>query len=85
MVFVLYQLENMNLHYLDEFNLTSYNGNTLNLEEKSALQTSLPILKRNCKFRRVHFWGKVFGTNKDYLIAQGYGNNLFGSLKSFTR
>jgi hypothetical protein len=60
-------------------------GHTLNIEERSALQTSLLVLKRNCKFKRVHFWGKVFGLNRDYLVAQGFSSNYFGTKKSFTR
>ncbi len=61
------------------------NGVILNVEEKSALQTSLLVLKKNCKFKRTQFWGKIIGLQKDYLIAQGYGNNLFGTKKTFTR
>jgi hypothetical protein len=63
----------------------STSGHTLNVEERSALQTSLQLLKRNCKFKRVHFWGKVYGTHRDYLIAQGFGNNLLRGKKSFCR
>lgn len=48
------------------------NGFTLNVEERAALQSSLPLLKRNGKFTRLVFWGKVFGLQKDYLIVQGY-------------
>ncbi|PRP72787.1 hypothetical protein PROFUN_07687 [Planoprotostelium fungivorum] len=58
-------------------------GYTLNVEERASLQTSLPILKRNLKFSRVNFWGKVFGINRDYLIAQGFGSDHFGQRKSF--
>lgn len=59
-------------------------GHTLNLEERAALQSSLLILKKNAKFRRVQFWGKVFGANRDYLLAQGTGENLLDR-KSFCR
>lgn len=48
------------------------NAHTLNIEERAALQSSLALLKRNGKFSRVVFWGKIFGLKRDYLIAQGY-------------
>jgi hypothetical protein len=48
------------------------NGHTLNIEERAAIQCSLPILKRNGKFAKMVFWGKIYGLKKDYLIAQGY-------------
>lgn len=48
------------------------NGFTLNVEERAALQSSLLLLKRNGKFNRLVFWGKILGLQKDYLIVQGY-------------
>jgi len=60
------------------------NGHTLTVEERSALQTSLPLLKNTSKLRYLQFWGKVFGTHKDYLIAQGYSTtDLFTGKKLF--
>lgn len=59
------------------------NGLTLNVEERAALQSSLGLLKRNGKFARVVFWGKIFGFKKDYLIAQGYGENFLKAKKTF--
>jgi radial spoke head protein 9 len=59
------------------------NGVILNIEERAALQSSLSLLKRNGKFRRVAFWGKLFGMHHDYLIAIGYGENLLKSRKIF--
>ncbi|XP_053506087.1 radial spoke head protein 9 homolog isoform X4 [Ictalurus furcatus] len=51
------------------------NGLTLSTEQKAALHTSLLILKRNYKFNRVLFWGKILGIKKDYFIAQGVGED----------
>ncbi|XP_036406510.1 radial spoke head protein 9 homolog [Megalops cyprinoides] len=51
--------------------LVSGNGLTLSCEQKAALQTSLVILKRNYRFTRVLFWGKILGIKGDYFIAQG--------------
>lgn len=50
-------------------------GNILNIEQRAALQTSLTILKKNYKFQRVFFWGKILGSKEDYFIAQGRGED----------
>lgn len=55
--------------------LVAGSGNTLSLEQRAALQTSLVILKKNYKFQRVLFWGKILGLNQDYFIAQGRGED----------
>ncbi|XP_005999412.1 radial spoke head protein 9 homolog [Latimeria chalumnae] len=47
------------------------NGLLLSTEQKAALQTSLLIMEKNYKFRRVFFWGKILGREADYFIAQG--------------
>jgi len=58
-------------------------GHTLPLEQRAALQSSLPLLKKNLKLDRVIFWGKVFGSEKDYLIAQGFGRDIFAGKRTF--
>jgi radial spoke head protein 9 len=68
-----------------KLNYLGPNGQTLNIEQKAALQTSLPLLKKNSKFDRVIFWGKIVGLQRDYLIAQGFGTSLIGTPKSFCR
>lgn len=55
---------------LDDLPLLSVAGHTLNAEERSALQHSLLLLKDNEKLDSAHFWGKIFGVQKDYLVAQ---------------
>ncbi len=55
-----------NLNYIQQAN-----AHTLNVEERAALQSSLFSLKRSGKFVKLLFWGKIFGLQKDYLIAQG--------------
>ncbi|XP_045916371.1 radial spoke head protein 9 homolog isoform X1 [Micropterus dolomieu] len=55
--------------------LVAGSGYTLNVEQRTALQTSLVILKKNYKFHRVLFWGKILGLKEDYFIAQGRGEN----------
>ncbi|XP_042359348.1 radial spoke head protein 9 homolog [Plectropomus leopardus] len=55
--------------------LVAGGGNTLNVEQRTALQTSLVILRKNYKFHRVLFWGKILGLKGDYFIAQGRGED----------
>ncbi|XP_037305895.1 radial spoke head protein 9 homolog [Pungitius pungitius] len=55
--------------------LVAGNGCTLSVEHRAALQTSMVLLKKNYKFHRVLLWGKIFGLNKDYFIAQGRGED----------
>eukprot|EP01116_Phalansterium_solitarium_P019151 TRINITY_DN5261_c0_g1_i2.p1 TRINITY_DN5261_c0_g1~~TRINITY_DN5261_c0_g1_i2.p1 ORF type:complete len:303 (-),score=101.55 TRINITY_DN5261_c0_g1_i2:298-1206(-) len=61
----------------------SPSGVTLNVEQRASLQSSLPLLRKNLKLDLVNFWGKVFGVEKDYLIAQGFGKDLFAGKKNF--
>lgn len=55
--------------------LVAGSGHTLNLEKRTALQTSLVILKKNYKFDRVLFWGQILGLKDDYFVAQGRGED----------
>ncbi|KAF0984503.1 hypothetical protein FDP41_000402 [Naegleria fowleri] len=61
----------------------SLNGYCLNLEEKTALQSSLLILQENNHFHTVHFWGKIQGLQNDYLIAEGYRGSMMGERTRF--
>lgn len=65
--------------------LVAGNGQTLNLEQKAALRTSLVILKKNYRFNRVLFWGKIQGIKEDYFIAQGRGQDELQDRKNFYR
>ncbi|XP_029281631.1 radial spoke head protein 9 homolog isoform X2 [Cottoperca gobio] len=66
-------MDSNSLYYSLE--LVAGSGSTLNVEQRTALQTSLVILKKNYKFRRVLFWGKILGLKEDYFIAQGRGED----------
>jgi len=46
-------------------------GVVLPLPHSTGMQSSLPILKKNYKFSKVLFWGKLQGMQADYLIAKG--------------
>lgn len=65
--------------------LVAGSGNTLNVEQRTALQTSLVILKKNYKFHRVLFWGKILGLKEDYFIAQGRGEDEMKDKKTLYR
>ncbi|KAA0720720.1 Radial spoke head protein 9 -like protein [Triplophysa tibetana] len=62
-------MDSDSLHYFVD--LAAGNGLTLSSEQRASLQTSLVILKKNYKFSRVLFWGKILGIKCDYFIAQG--------------
>ncbi|XP_031177691.1 radial spoke head protein 9 homolog [Sander lucioperca] len=66
-------MDSNSLYYSLE--LVAGSGSTLNVEQRTALQTSLVILKKNYKFHRVLFWGKILGLKEDYFIAQGKGED----------
>lgn len=71
------------LHYSLE--LVAGSGNILNTEHRTALQTSLLILRKNYKFNRVLFWGKIMGIKEDYFIAQGRGDDELKDKKNLYR
>merc|ERR1712188_250931 len=50
---------------------TAFPGGSLSVEERSALQASLILLKESQHFKEIRFWGKVRGLARDYLICQG--------------
>lgn len=50
-------------------------GIVLSVEQEASLQTSLVILARDHKFRKVKLWGVVKGVQKDYFVAQGVGRD----------
>lgn len=66
-------MDSNSLYYSLE--LVAGSGHILNLEQRAALQTSLVLLKKNYKFHRVLFWGKILGIKGDYFIAQGRGEH----------
>lgn len=58
-------------------------GLVLSIAHKAALQSSLPVLKKNNKFSYVHFFGKITGKASDYLIAIGIDDSYLGPKKYF--
>ncbi len=76
-------MDSNSLYYSLE--LVAGSGHTLNVEQRAALQTSLVILKKNYKFHRVLFWGKILGLKEDYFIAQGRGEDEMKDKKNLYR
>ncbi|KAI8826722.1 uncharacterized protein EV422DRAFT_616153 [Fimicolochytrium jonesii] len=62
---------------LEDISYLSLAGFTLNVEERSALRSSLQVKKDQEKLDEIWLWGKVLGVQRDYLIAQAVGDNPF--------
>ena len=50
--------------------ISAVNGVCLSLEERIKLLTMLDQLKSDIKCDEMQFWGKIFGTEKDYYISK---------------
>lgn len=75
-------MDSNSLYYSFEL-VTGSHG--LNVEQRAALQSSLATLKKNYKFHRVLFWGKILGLQGDYFIAQGRGEDEMKDRKNLYR
>ncbi|KAJ1148413.1 hypothetical protein NDU88_001249 [Pleurodeles waltl] len=51
--------------------LVSGCGHVLSLEQRAALRSSLLLLQRDYRYRRVLLWGRILGLRGDYFIARG--------------
>lgn len=47
-------------------------GHVITTEESMVLYNSLLLLQNENHFRKIYFWGRIFGADKDYYIAYGY-------------
>ncbi|KAM8810150.1 radial spoke head protein 9 homolog [Eudromia elegans] len=56
--------------------LVASGGSALSPEKRAALGASLPLLRRDYRFERVWFWGRVQGLRGAYYIAEGLGADL---------
>jgi len=68
------------LSFLDAMAST---GCVVSLAHKAAMQSSFPLLKKNYKFSKVLFFGKVMGKVGDYLIAIGIEESYLAGKKYF--
>lgn len=65
--------------------ISGCSGRTLATEERAALQSSLLVLKADSKLASVRFWGKICGTNRDYYVAEGFGESKLSTKRIFCR
>lgn len=65
--------------------LVAGSGHTLNIEQRTALETSSVILRKNYKFHRILLWGKILGLKNDYFIVQGRGEDEMKDRKNLYR
>lgn len=57
---------------LNSLDTSGHCGHVISTEESLILYNSLLLLQNENHFRRIYFWGKIFGADKDYYIAYGY-------------
>lgn len=67
----------MSFAALEDLNYFSLVGFTLNVEERSVLNSSMATKKAEEKLSNIFLWGKVLGIQRDYYIAQSTGATLF--------
>ncbi|XP_065258184.1 radial spoke head protein 9 homolog isoform X3 [Emys orbicularis] len=58
--------------------LVAGGGGGLSSEKRAALRASLLLLRRDYRFERVRFWGRIQGIRGPYYIAEGLGGDRAG-------
>lgn len=51
--------------------ILSYDGIIISSEQKSALETSLKVLKNEMNFEKLYYWGRISTMGAPYYIVQG--------------
>ncbi|XP_032958762.1 radial spoke head protein 9 homolog isoform X3 [Rhinolophus ferrumequinum] len=62
--------------------LASGSGQGLSPDRRASLLTSLTLVKRDYRYDRVLFWGRIFGLVADYYIAQGLSEDQLAPRKT---
>ncbi|XP_039087188.1 radial spoke head protein 9 homolog isoform X2 [Hyaena hyaena] len=62
--------------------LVSGSGQGLSPDRRASLLTSLKLVKRDYRFDRVLFWGRILGLVSDYYIAQGLSEDQLAPRKT---
>ncbi|XP_066862390.1 radial spoke head protein 9 homolog isoform X2 [Kogia breviceps] len=62
--------------------LASGSGQGLSPDRRASLLTSLMLVKRDYRFDRVLFWGRILGLVADYYIAQGLSEDQLAPRKT---
>lgn len=65
--------------------LASGSGQGLSPDRRASLLTSLMLVKRDYRFNRVLFWGRILGLVADYYIAQGLSEDQLAPRKTLYR
>lgn len=65
--------------------LASGSGQGLSPDRRASLLTSLMLVKRDYRFDRVLFWGRILGLVDDYYIAQGLSEDQLAPRKTLYR
>ncbi|XP_075411145.1 radial spoke head protein 9 homolog isoform X1 [Tenrec ecaudatus] len=62
--------------------LASGSGQGLSPDRRASLLTSLMLVKRDYRYERVLFWGRILGLVADYYIAQGLSEDQLAPRKT---
>lgn len=65
--------------------LASGSGQGLSPDRRASLLTSLLLVKRDYRYSRVLFWGRILGIVADYYIAQGLSEDQLAPRKTLYR
>lgn len=65
--------------------LASGSGQGLSPDRRASLLTSLTLVKRDYRYDRVLFWGRILGIVADYYIAQGLSADQLAPRKTLYR
>lgn len=57
---------------LNNLDSCGQHGHIISTEEGLVLYNSLLLLQNENHFRKIYFWGRIFGADKDYYIVYGY-------------
>lgn len=67
----------MNLNeILDSLSISEQIGHVVSTEESIILYNSLLILQNENHFKKIFFWGRIFGLDNDYYVVYGYRNDI---------
>ena len=68
---------------LEDLPFLAFTGQTLNLEERAGLETQMAKRRLEGGYPQVYFWGKISGTEADYLVVYGFSPSESWPKKTF--
>lgn len=60
-------------------------GTVFSVEQRVATQAALTVLQQENQFKHVHFMGRILGTENDYWLVCGIGNDYLKDRTYFYR